>query len=93
MFDEKKDIWITIYKYLVIAIFCACIIFGIIAGVSDSNAGRYDVGIGGDDDGFCDFIVWVLIGGVVGFAHLFVNMVVIQFLNNVQIIRKKIEAE
>jgi hypothetical protein len=37
--------------------------------------------------------VWVLIGGIVGFWQLVPNMLIIQFLNNIQIIREKIESK
>ncbi len=52
-----------------------------------------DIGIGGDDDGFFDFIVWILVGAVAGTIHLVVNMLLIQVFNNIQTIRKKIEKE
>jgi hypothetical protein len=93
MFDEKSGRWIKIYKILTIITFGICIAFGILAGIGDASASFLDIGIGGDDDGFFDFIVWVLIGGIVGFWQLVPNMLIIQFLNNIQIIREKIESK
>lgn len=92
MFDERSGKWIKIYRGLTIALFWLFIAFGILAGIGDSSSAFLDIGIGGDDDGFLDFIVWVLAGGFVGFIQLVTNMLIIQFFNNVQIIREKIES-
>ena len=90
MFDEKNCKWIKIYKMLTIATFFAFIIFGIVAGIGDASCEFLDIDIGGDII-FFDLILWVLAGGVVGFIQLVFNMLVIQLLNNVQIIREKAE--
>ena len=92
MFDERSGKWIKIYRGLTIVLFWLYIAFGILAGIGDSSAWFLDIGIGGNDDGFLDFIVWVLAGGFVGFIQLVTNMLIIQFFNNVQIIREKIES-
>ena len=91
MFDEKSSRWIRIYRGVTIAIFFVFAAFGLIAGIGDASAEFMDIGIGGDDDGFLDFIVWLIIGGGIGFIQLVVNMLVIQLLNNVQIIRENLE--
>lgn len=91
MFDEKSEKWIKIYRGVTIALFWLLIGFGILAGIGDASAGFLDIGIGGDDDGFFDFILWALAGGFAGFIQLVTNMLIIQFLNNVQIIRGEIE--
>ena len=93
MFNEKSGKWIRIYKGITVAAFWIFIAFGVIAGFGDSTAEFLDIGIGGDDDGLLDFIVWVLACGVVGFVQLVANMLVIQLLNNVQIIREKVESK
>lgn len=90
MFDERSEKWIRIYKGITVAAFWIYIIFGVIAGIGDCSAEYLDIGIGGDDDGFLDFIVWVLAGGIVGYVQLVANMLVIQFLNNVQTIREAV---
>ena len=69
--------------------FCA-IIFGIVAGIGDASCEYLDIGIGGDD-GFLDFIVWVIASGFIGFIQLTANMLVLQLLNNIQIIRERLE--
>jgi hypothetical protein len=93
MFDEKSGTWIKIYKVLAILMFFGFIALGIWAGIGDSSSSFLDIGLGGDDDGFRDFIMWVLVGGIVGFCQLVTNMLIIQFLNNVQIIREKMESK
>lgn len=90
-FDEKDRKWIRWYKVVAIALFFIYALFGLIAGIGDSSAEYLDIGIGGDDDGFLDFILWVLIFGGIGYVQLVANMLIIQLLNNVQLIREKIE--
>lgn len=88
MFDERSDKWIGIYKGVTVAIFLIFSIFGLIGGICDSTCADFlDIGLGGDDDGFLDFIVWILIGGGIGFIQLVTNMLVINFLDNVESIR------
>ena len=89
MFDEKNSRWIKIYKKITIITFFAFIIFGVIAGIGDVTSEFLDFDLGGDT--FFDVIVWVLACGAVGFIQLTFNMLVIQLLNNVQIIREKAE--
>ena len=91
MFDEKKCCWIKIYKAIIITLFFCAIIFGIVAGIGDASSKYLDIGIGGDDDGFLDFIVWVIASGFIGFIQLTANMLVLQLLNNIQIIRERLE--
>ena len=78
MFDERSGKWIKIYKGLTIALFWLFIAFGILAGI--------------EYGGFFGFILGALAGGFVGFIQLVINMLIIQFFNNVQIIREKIES-
>ena len=89
MFDEKNFIWISIYKVVTIITFFAFILFGMVAGIGDLSSEFLDLDLGGDT--FFDFVIWFLAGGFVGFIQLVLNMLVIQFLNNVQIIREKLE--
>ena len=91
MFDEKSTKWIKIYRGITIVIFWICVVGGLLGGIGDATAGFLDFGLGGDDDGFLDLIVWVLGIGGFGCIQLVVNMLIIQLLNNVQIIREKIE--
>lgn len=80
MFNERSGKWIKIYKGLTIALFWLFIAFGILAGIEYSY------------DEFMGFISGALAGGFVGFIQLVINMLIIQFFNNVQIIREKIES-
>ncbi len=89
MFNEKNCIWIKIYKIITISTFFAIITFGVIAGIGDATCEFLDLDLGGDT--ILDFVVWVLASGVVGIIQLVSNMLLIQLLNNVQIIREKAE--
>ena len=91
MFDERSEKWIRIYKGITVAFFWICVVGGVLGGIGDATASFLDFGLGGDDDGFLDLIVWVLGIGGFGCIQLVANMLIIQLLNNVQIIREKIE--
>lgn len=93
MFDETNDKWIKIYKVITIILSFGILLFSFIAGIGDASGNYLDIGIAGDVDGFFEFIVWILVGAVVGTIHLVVNMLFIQLFNNIQIIRKKVEKE
>ena len=91
MFDVKSDCWIRFYKTLTIILFFLFVVFGIVAGIGDCSSEYLDIGIGGDDDGFLDLFVWILSGSFLGFSQLVANMLIIQLLNNVQLIREQVE--
>ena len=90
MFDEKSCKWIEIYKCLTVIAFFVFIVFGIVAGIGDAADSFLDLDLGGCTIVF-DFLVWAIAGIIVGFIQLVTNMLVIQLLNNVQIIRQKVE--
>ena len=93
MFDLSSTTYIKWYKNVTIIVFVICMILGVFGAISDARGhyGMLDIGLGGDDDGFLDFISWVIIfiGG--GFMYLVTNMLIIQLLNNIQTIREKVE--
>ena len=60
------------------------------AGIGDSADSFLDLDLGGCTIVF-DFLVWAILGITVGFIQLIFNMLVIQLLNNIQIIREKVE--
>ncbi|MBQ9858204.1 MAG: hypothetical protein IJO77_04310 [Oscillospiraceae bacterium] len=91
MFNEKSNGWINIYHGVVITLFILIISFGVIGAFGDASAEFLDIGLGGDDDGILDFMVWILISGIMGVVYLVTNMLIIQLLNNIQIIREKME--
>lgn len=70
--------------------FWVYVVVGFIAGIDDGagNGGIFDIGW---NDNFGEFLSWMLLGAVTGFVQLVINMLVIQLLNNVQIIREKME--
>lgn len=91
MFNEKSSAWIQIYKVIAIILFFGLVALGVIGGMGDATTEFLDLGLGGDDDGGMDFLAWVLICGGSGFILLTANMLVIQLLNNVQLIREHLE--
>ena len=83
MFDEKSEKWIQIYKYVTIALFFICIAIGILLGLLPFYiTGSF----------FLDLVLWAVIGAIVGYIQLTANMLLIQFFNNVQIIREHVES-
>ena len=86
-FDEKSDKWLKFFKITTIALFFLFLAVGVLGGLGDATAEFMDAGLGGDDDGLLDFLVWVILFGGAGFIILVANMLIIQLLNNVQMIR------
>ena len=91
LFNEKSRIWLKIFKGVIIVMFFGTLLFGFIAGIGDCSAEFLDAGLGGDDDGFLDFFMWLIVGGATAFIQLFINMVFYQFLCNIQTIRESVE--
>lgn len=92
MFNEKSGKWIKIYKGITVALFFVFIVFGMVAGIGDASCSFFDIDLGGDI-GLFDFLIWVVLGSFVGYVQLVFNMLIIQLLNNVQIIREKNEKD
>ena len=86
-FDEKSPIWIEIYKKAVIISFWFLIAAGIVLGICDSTA-TIDILY---DDTILDLLLWPVVGAIVGFGELVCGMLTVNFLNNVQAIRVKLE--
>ena len=87
MFDEKSSIWIARYKKFVIFSFWALLIGGILLGIFDITA-TIDILF---DDTLLDLLLWSVIGAILAYAQLLSGMLLLNFLNNVQTIREKIE--
>lgn len=87
MFDEKSDKWIRIYKHWSLTCFAILILGGIIFGILDLTA-TVDILY---DDNILDLLLWTILGIVFGFSQLVYSMLIINFLNNVQIIRVEID--
>lgn len=87
LFDEKSNIWIKIYKVYVCVMFCLLCLTTLILSF---------VGISGDflltdESPFLNFISILLSGALLTFLHLVTNMIILNFLNNIQIIRESVE--
>ena len=89
MFDEKSSRWIRIYRLVAITVSWIFVISGLVS----AYCCWYFDGIFGIGDSWFVIVSLAICGFVVGYIHLVINMLVIQFLNNVQIIRQKIEKE
>ena len=86
MFDEKSTKWIKLYKMFIIVSFWVLLLGGVLLGILDC-ACVIDVIY---EDGI-DVVVWSLAGATIAFWELLCGMLILSFLNNVQIIREKIE--
>ena len=86
MFDERSGKWIKILKGHAQVMFWLYMLAGVIMCF---------VGWSGEldwvDEGFLDGVICLAGCALVAYAQLVVKMLVIQFLNNVQIIREKVE--
>ena len=87
MLDEKSEVWIKYYKTFTIVMFWIFLFASIIM----CFIGWYGNALYITDLPFFNGIICLLIGAFVAFGHLIVNMLIIQFLNNVQLIREKVE--
>lgn len=80
MFDERSNKWLSILKGLIISLFWGYIIAGVILGL---------VFIG--EKGFGGFLLFAAGGVAAAFLTLPLNMLALQYLSNVQIIRQRLE--
>ena len=90
-FDPKSRLWIELYRLMTVVASCLIILFGFIAGIGDATCEFLDLDLGGD--GILDFFVWFFASCIISFVQLIANMLLIQLLNNVQLIREKLEAK
>ena len=86
MFDETSGTWIKIYKVVTIVLFWLFMVGAVIAGIMSIANARYD------SDVIYGIITAIGIA-LVGFIQLVTNMLVVQFLNNVQTIRETLESD
>ena len=86
LFDEKSKMWITILKNYTIMMYWIYIIAAVVMTIGGWCGWYWWI-----DGGFLDGIICLAGGVFMAYAQLVVNMLLIQFLNNVQIIREKIE--
>ena len=89
MFDEKNGKWIKIYKKITVVLFWLFVALGVFAFFDNWLGGEF---FNSNYFGyFLDGILLLAVFICVGYVQLVSNMLIIQFLNNVQIIREKIE--
>lgn len=86
MFDERSEKCINIYKGYTIVMFWLYVVAAVVLCI----VGWCDC-IWITDSAFLDGLILLAGGLFIAFAHLVVNMVIIQLLTNIQIIREKIE--
>ena len=86
MFDERKPIWIKIYKALVITSAIIILLVGFFLAKEEATWYSY-----GSHFELGEFIVYFAMVVAVAAIDLSAGMLVVNFLNNVQIIREKLE--
>lgn len=89
MFDERSDKWIKIFKGYTVVMFWLYMIAGIVLGILCLSGELELIDRGSEGAEVVGFIICLVGGFFLAYAKLVVNMLIIQFLNNVQIIRKK----
>ena len=92
---EKNNNWIDIYHRFVKIGFVLWILFFIANAIADSGYKDpcllgFEL-LGGYRDGYIDFIGWVIFGTIFSAFYVVQNMLIIQYLDNVNTIRKNIE--
>lgn len=76
LFDEESEIWKKIYKVVIVIVFVAIAIAGIIMAFTVSSKAY--------DNSFLICIFYILIFGVADFVWLVFNMLILNFLTYVQ---------
>lgn len=84
MFDSTSDKWISSLELVIRLMFWGEIIAGIIFGIMDSTD-WYIIGEG------WAFFFWSVVGFVVAYLNLIGGMLLVNYLDNVQIIRMAVE--
>ena len=87
-FNEKGKKWLSSFKIWIIIIFWFEIIASGIFGFLDSLDGLTVIGY---ELEFLALPIWILIGVAVALFNKTINMLILQFLNNVNLIRENLE--
>lgn len=85
MFNENDGKWIGYYKTYTIVMFWLYVVATIVMCILDWTWVIWII-----DGGFLDTLIILVSGFLVAGGHLICNMLIIQFLNNVQTIREHI---
>lgn len=86
MFDEREGKWINIFKKYTQVMFWLCIVAAVYMCLVGWAGSLWWTGVD-----FLDGIICLAGGVFIAFAQLVVNVLIIQFLNNVQVMREKVE--
>lgn len=86
LLNEKSQLCIAIYKGFTKAMFFLYLLVAFFFCILAWSSNVFLTG-----SPFLDGIIFLVGGLIIAVVHAVVNMLIIQFLNNVQIIRKKIE--
>lgn len=78
MFDERSPVWIKIFKFFVILSAVMILAGGFFLAVEEA----YDM---------VEFVLYFGVAAVVAVVDMSGGMLVVNFLNNVQVIREKLE--
>ena len=87
MFDEKNTKWLRYYKRAIVISFWSLLVGGVLLGIFDFTA-VIDIFI---EDSIGELFLWSIGCGIAAFAQLTCGMLILQLLNNIQIIRQRIE--
>lgn len=87
VFDEKSNKCLKIYKGYIMITFWLLMVVTVICSIQGFTENMFIV----DATPLIDGLLILIVGIFAACAHLVINMLILQFLNNVQIIREKIE--
>ncbi len=88
MFNEKSTKWIKILKAFTIVVFFVFLLTSIVLCIISWTGAEL---LFDDAVAFLEGLVFLAAGTILAFSQLVINMLIIQLLNNVQIIREGIE--
>ena len=88
MFDEKDPKWIIIYRGFTKVIFWLYVIATVMMFFAGWSGAFWWT-----DSEILDGLICLVSGGFAAFIHLMANMLIIQFLSNIQLIREKLEKQ
>ncbi len=88
MFNEKSTKWIKTLKTFTIVMFFVFLLAALVLSIISWSGAEL---LFDDAAAFFEGLIFLGIGAFVAISQLVINMLIIQLLNNVQIIREKIE--
>lgn len=88
MLNVKSDRWLKIFRCYTIIMSILLLALGVVMGIFVLDEGCMIT-----HEESLDALIFIVSGIAVAFVHYSINMLILQFFNNVQIIRKKIEGD